>query len=302
MLQRTLKRTASFVGVGLHSGLSTRVTVKPTGPDQGYVFRLIEGDAAREIVARVENVVDTQRCTTIAAGAARLHTIEHLLAALRGLGVDNAEIGIEGPEVPILDGSARGFVEFIAAAGVQEQDRPRRRLVIERRFRLEDDSGYIEVSPDDHFSVECTIEFAHPQIQRQSIIYRDDDAAFVDEIAPARTFGFVSELEKLREAGLIRGGSLENAVVFDETSCVNPDGLRFPDECVRHKVLDVIGDFSLVNAQIDGKVTAFCPGHSLNNRFLRCLLADPSAYRIEESGDSRRSFRARAPRKSWSNS
>jgi UDP-3-O-[3-hydroxymyristoyl] N-acetylglucosamine deacetylase len=285
--QRTLKASIGCVGVGVHSGLRASLTLNPARAGHGIVFR--RTDLGQDISARFDNVVDTRLCTVIGAPAAphaRVGTIEHLMAALSGAGIDNVLIEIDGPEVPILDGSAAPFLFLLDCAGVAEQDAPRSMLQIRRKVRVTDGQAFAELRPFPRLSriappvleMELTIDFAAAAIGRQGCALRLTPNSFRDELSRARTFAMAEEVVQLQKAGLARGGSLDNAVVVDQDRVLNPAGLRMPGEFARHKLLDAVGDLALAGASLHGRFVAHRTGHALNNKLLRALFADASAW------------------------
>jgi UDP-3-O-[3-hydroxymyristoyl] N-acetylglucosamine deacetylase len=278
--QRTLKQRASLEGVGLHSGAKVRVTVAPSPADTGIVFERMDLTPRVEIPAIFERVVDTTLNTSLGVGDVRVGTVEHLLAALVGCGIDNARIEVHGPEVPILDGSAAPFVQLVQEAGIHEQRATRRYLLVSRPVVVQDGDKSARLLPARNFSISYTIDFKHPLISDQR--YRVDltERAFQREIARARTFGFKRDVERLHKAGLARGGSLENAVVVDDFHILNPEGLRFPDEFVRHKILDAIGDLALLGMPVIGHFEAVKSGHALNYALVRKALTEPGLCEV----------------------
>lgn len=280
--QRTFKQRATLGGVGLHSGANVRLTLAPAPPDSGIVFVRTDVTPRVEIPALSEHVVDTTMNTSLGRERVRIGTVEHLLAALAGCGIDNARIEVEGPEVPILDGSAEPFVALVRSAGVHEQRATRRYLLVRRPVVVSDGDKLARLTParGARFSVNYTIDFQHPLISDQSFRLDMSDRSFQREIARARTFGFKRDVERLHRAGLARGGSLENAVVVDDFNILNPEGLRFPDEFVRHKILDALGDLSLIGMPILGQLTAVKSGHALNHQLVRKVLAEREAWEV----------------------
>jgi UDP-3-O-[3-hydroxymyristoyl] N-acetylglucosamine deacetylase len=278
--QRTLKQRASLEGVGLHSGAEVRVTLAPAPADTGIIFERVDLEPRVEIPAIFERVVDTTLNTSLGVGEVRVGTVEHLLAALAGCGIDNARIEVHGPEVPILDGSAAPFVDLVQEAGIHEQRATRRYLLVSRPVVVQDGDKSARLLPARNFSVSYTIDFKHPLISDQR--YRVDltERAFRREIARARTFGFKRDVERLHQAGLARGGSLENAVVVDDFHILNPEGLRFPDEFVRHKILDAIGDLALLGMPVIGHLDAVKSGHALNHALVRKALTEPGLCEV----------------------
>ncbi|MBV9785531.1 MAG: UDP-3-O-acyl-N-acetylglucosamine deacetylase [Acidisphaera sp.] len=283
--QRSLKSSIGCVGVGLHSGQRVQMTFRPAPAGSGIVFR--RTDLRIDIPARFDHVAATRLCTVLAAADqpdASVGTVEHLMAALAGCAVDNLLIEIDGPEVPILDGSAASFVFLLECAGIVEQEAPRAAIEILRPVRVEEDDAFVELRPRERgtapgFDMELSIAFDAPAIGEQSFAIRLAPEAFRQELARARTFTVASEIAGLKAAGLARGGSLENAVVVDDTRVLNPGGLRMPDEFVRHKLLDAVGDLALAGAALRGRLVAHRSGHTLNNRVLRALFADPANWR-----------------------
>jgi UDP-3-O-[3-hydroxymyristoyl] N-acetylglucosamine deacetylase len=250
--QRTLRGPAACTGVGLHTGAKVTLRLLPARPDSGVVFVRTDLTDKPAIVARAEHVVDTALATTLGCGDVRVHTVEHLMAALAGLGIDNARVELDGPEVPIMDGSATAFIAAILEAGIRVQEQPKSFLVIRRPIVVEDGEKRAALVPGRGFKVDCTIDFSHPLIHDQAVSISFSDRAFLREVAPARTFGFLRDVDKLKAHGLAKGGSLDNAIVVDDFSILNPEGLRFPDEFVRHKVLDALGDISLLGMPVLG--------------------------------------------------
>ncbi len=276
--QRTVARRVSCTGVGLHSGRPATLTLAPASPDAGITFA--RRDVGVEIPARAERVVDTMLSTTLGAGGASVATVEHVLAALAGLGIDNCRVEVDGPEVPILDGSSAPFVYLVQEAGIRVQRMGKRFLVVQHAVEVAQGDKLARVEPAPEMSVRFTVDFNHPLITDQSFEFVFSDRRFAREVAPARTFCFVRDIERMKASGRARGGSLENAIVVDEFSILNPDGLRFPDEFVRHKVLDAIGDLTLAGMPVIAAFTARKSGHALNQELVRKLLADPSACRV----------------------
>lgn len=283
--QRTLRSTVSCTGVGLHSGTPITLTLRPAPANSGIVFVRSDLEEPVEIPARAEFVVDTTMATTIAQGNVKVSTIEHLMAALAGMGIDNCRVEVSGPEVPIMDGSAAPFVYLIESAGIELLRETKKFLVIRKAVTVEDGDKQATFLPASQFSVSFTIDFEHPLISEQSYRMDFSDSFFQREIARARTFGFYREVEMMKKMGLARGGSLENAIVIDDFSILNPDGLRFPDEFVRHKILDSIGDISLIGMPVIGHLVANKSGHMLNHKLVMQVLADASAYEIIEVGE-----------------
>lgn len=285
--QRTMGEKTSCVGVGVHCGSPITIELLPAPPDHGITFHRTDLSGHAELRGHVSQVVDTTLATTIAAGVngtrVSVSTVEHLMAAFRGCGVDNARVLLDGPEVPILDGSARPFVDMILGAGIEEQQANRKFLVIRREVKKVDGDKEARIAPGRGFKITAKIDFDHPLIPAMPYTYRLSERTFAREIAPARTFGFLKDVEALRARGLARGGSLENAVVIDGFTVLNPDGLRFPDEFIRHKVLDTIGDLALFGLPVVGRVHLNRPGHALNTELVRAVLSDPRNYQVVEA-------------------
>lgn len=275
--QRTFKQRATMSGTGLHSGASVRLTLAPAQVDSGIVFT----SAGVEIPALSEFVVDTKMNTSLGLGPVRIGTVEHLLAALSGCGIDNARIEVEGPEIPIADGSSEPFVALIREAGIHEQRAPRRYLMVRKSVSVSEEDKLARLSPSrGRFAVNYTIDFRHPLISDQRFRLELNEKSFQKEIARARTFGFKRDVEGLHRVGLARGGSLQNAVVVDDFNILNPEGLRYPDEFVRHKILDALGDLSLIGMPVIGQLTAVKSGHALNQQLVRKVLSEPDACEV----------------------
>ena len=281
--QRSFKQRASIEGVGLHSGAKVRLTLAPASADSGIVF-VRDG---LEIPALAEFVVDTTMNTSLGRNGIRIGTVEHLLAALAGCGIDNARIEVEGPEIPIMDGSSDPFVQLVKQAGIHEMRQSRRYLLVRKAVTVTEGDKLARLSPArGRFSMNYTIDFRHPLISDQS--YRVDltEKSFQKDIARARTFGFKRDVERLHKAGLARGGSLDNAVVVDDFNILNPEGLRFSDEFVRHKILDALGDLSLIGMPVIGQMTAVKSGHALNHQLVRRILAEADACEIVQPSEA----------------
>jgi UDP-3-O-[3-hydroxymyristoyl] N-acetylglucosamine deacetylase len=278
--QRTLKSLIGASGVGLHTGQKVRMTLRPAPADTGIVFRRIDLTSPVDIPARAELVGDTRMASCLVRDGVRVSTVEHLMSALGGLGVDNAYVDLDAPELPIMDGSASPFVLLIQQAGIEEQTAPKRFLRVMRRVEVRDGDKWARLEPYDGFKLSFSIDFRHPVIERstQSVSVDFAETSYLKEIARARTFGFMHEVEELRESGLALGGGLDNAVVLDEYRVLNAEGLRFADEFIRHKLLDAIGDLYLLGGPLLGAFSAHKSGHALNNRLLRALLADQTAF------------------------
>jgi UDP-3-O-[3-hydroxymyristoyl] N-acetylglucosamine deacetylase len=277
--QRTLKSLIRATGVGLHTGAKVTIALRPAQPETGIVFRRVDLARPVDVPARPELVGETRLCSCLVQGAVKIHTVEHLMSALAGMGVDNAYVDLDGPEVPIMDGSAAPFVLLLQQAGLAEQNAPKRFLRVTRRIEVADGDKRAAIEPYDGFKLSFSIVYDHPVIVRSSTSLTVDfaETSYLKEVARARTYGFMQEVEQLHEAGLARGGGLDNAVVLDEYRVLNADGLRFADEFIRHKVLDAIGDLYLLGRPLLGAFSAHKSGHALNNRLLRALLADAGA-------------------------
>ncbi len=280
--QRTLKNPIRATGVGLHTGEKIYLTLRPAPLDTGIVFQRVDLPEPVAIRARPENVGETRLSTTLVRGDVRICTVEHLLSAFAGLGIDNAVVDVSAAEVPIMDGSAGPFVFLIQSAGIEEQDAPKRFVRIRRRIEVEDGDKWARFEPFDGFKVSFDIEFDHPVFKdhTQRAVMDFSTTSFVKEVSRARTFGFLRDLELLRERHLVLGGRLDNAVVVDDYRILNEDGLRYEDEFVKHKILDAIGDLYLLGASLIGAFSAHKSGHALNNRLLTALLADREAWEI----------------------
>ncbi|MCP4701338.1 MAG: UDP-3-O-acyl-N-acetylglucosamine deacetylase [Gammaproteobacteria bacterium] len=280
--QRTLKSAIRATGVGLHTGEKVYLTLRPGSADSGIVFRREDLDPPVTISACAENVADTRLSTTLENDQAKISTVEHLLSALAGLGIDNARVDVSAPEIPIMDGSASPFVFLIQSAGIEEQAVPKRYIRIKRSVHVKQGDKWARFDPFDGFKVRFQIDFDHPVFRRSSQYVEIDfsTTSFVKEVSRARTFGFMHEVEMLRENKLALGGSLDNAVVMDDYRVLNEDGLRYEDEFVKHKILDAVGDLYLLGHSLIGAFSGYKSGHELNNILLRTLLADKTAWEM----------------------
>lgn len=278
--QRTLKNSIRATGVGLHTGKKVLMTLRPGAPDTGIVFRRTDLPQPADIHAHAENVGETTLGTTLINGDAKVSTVEHLLSAFAGLGIDNAIVEVSAPEVPIMDGSAGPFVFLLQSAGIEEQRVAKRFIRIKKRVRVEDGDKWAQFDPFDGFKVNFEIEFNHPIFKRRAQTASMDfsTTSFLREVSRARTFGFMRDLEKLRSRNLALGGNLDNAIVLDDFRVLNEDGLRYEDEFVKHKILDAIGDLYLLGHTVIGEFSGHKSGHALNNQLLRKLLKDPSTW------------------------
>jgi len=285
-MQQTVREIIRFSGVGLHTGSHVNVRVCPADDDTGIVFIRKDIPGCLPIKAEALNVVATTYATTLGfEKGVTVSTVEHLLAAFYGLGVDNAIVELDGPEVPILDGSASSFIEMIEDAGLKELDCPRRRLVIKKPVKVSDGEKFAILLPSEgtDLRIDYTIDFSHPFLSRQSFATLFGRDAFKSEVGSARTFGFLKDVEMLKANGLARGGSLDNAIVISDTEILNEGGLRYPDEFVRHKVLDMMGDLSLIGAPVSGHLIAHRSGHALNHKLVRSVLKTPGAWEIRSA-------------------
>jgi UDP-3-O-[3-hydroxymyristoyl] N-acetylglucosamine deacetylase len=279
-LQRTLRNSIRASGIGLHTGRKVLMVLRPAPPNTGIVFRRVDLDPPVDIPARATNVTETTLGTTLAAGSAGVSTVEHLLSALAGLGIDNCFVELTAGEVPIMDGSAGPFVFLVQSAGIEDQNAAKRFVRVRRRVEVEDGDKWARFDPYEGFRVNFEIEFDHPVFRRHSQRATMDfsTTTFLREVSRARTFGFMRDLEYLRERNLALGGTLDNAIVLDDYRILNEDGLRYEDEFVRHKMLDAIGDLYLLGHSLIGEFTGYKSGHALNNQLLRTLLADATAW------------------------
>jgi UDP-3-O-[3-hydroxymyristoyl] N-acetylglucosamine deacetylase len=278
--QRTLRNSIRATGVGLHTGKKVMMTLKPAPVDTGIRFRRVDLPEPVEIPARAENVGETTLGTTLVLGDARVSTVEHLLSAFAGLGIDNAVVELTANEVPIMDGSAGPFVFLLQSAGIEEQAAPKRFIRVLKSVQVSDGDKWARFDPFEGFKVNFEIEFDHPvfkrRLQRASMDF--STTSFLKEISRARTFGFMRDLETLRAHNLALGGTLDNAIVLDDVGIVNEDGLRYEDEFVKHKILDAIGDLYLLGHSLIGEFSGHKSGHGLNNALLRALLRDDAAW------------------------
>ena len=286
--QRTLAGKVTCTGLGLHTGAPVTLSLNPARIDSGIHFVRRKGASSSEIAACAESVSSTSHATTLGTGDAEISTVEHLLASLYALGVSNARIELDGPEVPVMDGSAASFVHLIQSAGVYDQHEPQAVIQIERKVEFDDGERSISIEPARHLQISYMIDFAHPLIGVQELsIERLRPASFELELARARTFGFLDEVEALRRAGLARGGSLSNTVVLDSDRVINPGGLRWPDEFVRHKALDLIGDLSLLGVPVHGHVRVRRGGHSIHLQLVHEILRQRDAWSLQGDAASR---------------
>jgi UDP-3-O-[3-hydroxymyristoyl] N-acetylglucosamine deacetylase len=282
LAQRTLNTAIKTTGVGLHTGARVELNLRPAAPDTGIVFHRIDLPQAVSIPAHATNVGDTRLSSTLTLGDASISTVEHLMSACAGLGIDNLHVDVAGPEIPIMDGSAAPFVFLLQSAGIVEQATPKRYLRIVATVGVYDGDKWARFEPFDGFKLDFTIDFPHPVFgsENRHVVIDFAQHSYVKEVARARTFGFMQDVEAMRSAGLALGGSLQNAIVLDETRVLNSEGLRFDNEFAKHKVLDAIGDLYLLGHPMIGQYTAFKSGHALNNALARALLARPDAFQL----------------------
>jgi len=276
--QRTLSKNVRFSGIGLHSGKTVRLTLKPAPINHGIKFVRKDLPDDPTIPARFNCVVDTSLATVIGSDGVIVSTIEHLMACLAGLSIDNVIVELDAYEVPVMDGSAGPFTRMIMEAGIQQQEGPRHFFVLKEPIELEQDGKFVGAYPDTTFKITCNIDFEHPLIRKQSCSIEVEDHVFEREISSARTFGFLHEVEYMKRYGLARGGSLDNAVVIDESGILNEGGLRYPDEFVRHKLLDCIGDFSLLGMPILAHIVTHKSGHAFNHAFLENFFSNKTSW------------------------
>jgi len=304
LAQRTLKTLTKAVGVGLHSGQRVELTLRPAAPDTGIVFRRIDLAEPVDIPVNAEAVTDTRLASTISAGQAKVLTVEHLMSACAGLGIDNLYVDITAEEVPILDGSASSFVFLLQSAGVVEQSAPKRFVRVLKPVEVSEGEGenikWARLIPYHGYKLSFEIEFRHPAVDStgQQVVFDMSDGVYARDIARARTFGFTKDVEMLRANGLALGGGLDNAIVMDDYKVLNTDGLRYDDEFVKHKILDAMGDLYILGKPLLAAYSAFRSGHAMNNRLLRELLSQPDAYEVvtfETVSQAPRGFAALQP-------
>ena len=286
LAQRTLKTLTHAVGVGLHSGQRVELTLRPAAPDTGIVFRRVDLPEPVDIPVRAESVTDTRLASTISKGQAKVFTVEHLMSACAGLGIDNLYVDITAEEVPILDGSAASFVFLLQSAGIVEQNAPKRFLRVLKPVQVSEGEGnnikWARLEPYHGYKLSFEIDFRHPAVDStgQQVVFDMSEGVYARDIARARTFGFTKDVEMMRANGLALGGGLDNAIVMDDYKVLNADGLRYDDEFVKHKILDAMGDLYIVGKPLLAAYTAFRSGHALNNLLLRELLSQPDAYEV----------------------
>lgn len=283
ILQRTIKETVSATGIGLHSGSKVTVTFRPAPADTGIIYTRTDLNPHVSIKCEPEAVRDTQLCTALVnLDGVRISTVEHLTAALSAMGIDNLFIDVNAPELPVMDGSAQPFIYLLESTGIQELPTPKKFMHVVKKVRVEDGDKWAEITPSDGFSLDLTIDFNHPAMDRELQHFHLDFSgkSFVKELARARTFCFMRDVEYMHAHNLALGGSLENAVVLDDYRVINPEGLRYPNEFVKHKMLDAVGDLYMNGHSILGSFKAYKTGHKLNNMLLRAVLADASNYEL----------------------
>ncbi len=280
--QRTLKSVVKATGVGLHGGRKVHIALRPAAPDTGIVFRRVDLEPPLDLPADPYAVCDTRMCSGLEKNGQKVGTVEHLMSALAGLGIDNLYVDVDAPEIPILDGSSAPFVFLLQSAGIEEQPRPKRFMRVKKAVEYREDDKWVRLEPYDGFRLDFSIVFNHPAIDRtaSSVTIDFSEHSYVRDVARARTFGFMQEVEFMRANGLALGGSLENAIVMDEYRVLNAEGLRYADEFVKHKVLDAIGDLYLCGHPLLAAYSAHKAGHALNNQVLRVLLEDSSAWEL----------------------
>jgi UDP-3-O-[3-hydroxymyristoyl] N-acetylglucosamine deacetylase len=276
--QQTLAKNVALSGTGVHSGKKNHIMVKPARENHGIKFRRVDLPGTQDIPALFKRVVDTSLATVLGVNGAIVSTIEHLMASFAGLGIDNALVEMDEYEMPIMDGSAKEFTRAFAAAGIVPQELPRHVMIIKKPIRIQHDDKFVEVQPAPGFKITCSIEFDHALIGRQCITFDRTRNDFEKEVSHARTFGFIQDLELLKRFSLGKGGSLDNAIVIDQDRILNSEGLRYPDEFVRHKLLDSLGDFALLGMPIQGHIISHKSGHTLNHMFIQKLLDTKDAW------------------------
>jgi len=286
--QRTIKQSVQETGIGLHKGRKVTMTLRPAPANTGIIFRRIDLKPYADIPARAQSVGDTMLCTCITnKDGHSIHTVEHLASALSGLGIDNIIVEVDSHELPIMDGSASPFIFLLQSAGIQELDAPKKFIKIIKTIRVEEDDKWAEFRPHDGFKVNFQIDFDHPAISqtRQHVVLDFSTDSYVDEVSRARTFGFMKDLELMNSMNLALGGSMDNAVALDEYRVLNPEGLRYSDEFLKHKILDAVGDLYLGGHSLIGELVAYKTGHGLNNKLLNAILKDETAWEYVEYED-----------------
>jgi UDP-3-O-[3-hydroxymyristoyl] N-acetylglucosamine deacetylase len=278
--QRTLAKIITVTGIGLHSGRRVKLTLYPMPADHGITFQRTDLKGVKVLKAMATEVGTTENATTLGSGENSIHTVEHLLAVLYGLGVDNIHCEVDGPEIPIMDGSGASFVYLMKEAGFVNHVQYKKILVVLKTLRVEHLDKWVEISPSPKLIIDSTIVFPHPLIRKQRDIFEFSPENFIHYVSRARTFGLLKDVDLLKRKGLVKGGSLDNAIVLDDFKILNSEGLRFKNEFVRHKILDTLGDLRLLGYELVAQVTTFKSGHNLHNQLCRQLMKDPSAYEI----------------------
>lgn len=278
ILQKTLAQSVSVAGTGVHSGKQTQLTIKPALQNHGIKFRRIDLPGTPDIQALFKLVVDTSLATVIGTNGAIVSTIEHLIASFAGLGIDNALVEIDDYEIPIMDGSAKIYTQLMEQTGIVEQGAPKHFFIVKKPVKVVDNDKSVAVYPEPGFKITCRIDFQHPLIGEQKLTFDRVENNFGKDISHARTFGFIQDLELLKKFSLGKGGSLDNAIIIDENKILNKEGLRYPDEFVRHKLLDSLGDFSLLGMPIQGHIVTNKSGHALNHLFIKAFLENRDAW------------------------
>jgi UDP-3-O-[3-hydroxymyristoyl] N-acetylglucosamine deacetylase len=284
--QRTVKEAVTIEGIGVHSGKTAKIRINPEKAHSGITFMRAD-NGRHKISLSPDHVVSTMNNSAIGFNGSRIMTVEHLLSSLYGLGIDNAMIEVWGEEIPIMDGSAKVFVEEILKVGIEKLDQPKKFILVKKPVRVEETNKYAAIDPSPDFRVEFVISFDHPLLKYQRREFKFDGEDLEKEISPARTFGFINEVEVLRNNGLAKGGSLDNVVVISDEGVLNPEGMRFRDEPVRHKILDSLGDLMILGTYIIGEYRGFKAGHKLNHQLLMALMSNPDNYQIIEAGHPR---------------
>ncbi|MCB9060666.1 MAG: UDP-3-O-acyl-N-acetylglucosamine deacetylase [Halobacteriovoraceae bacterium] len=285
LLQRTITKQVQVTGLGLHTGRKITLKLSPMGTDSGVCFRRSDIKNSPILKADARSVGATENNTTLGEGVGAIHTVEHLLSVLYGLGIDNILCEVDGPEIPIMDGSGASFVFLLKEVGVEPLNKVKTFLVVTEEVEVHKDGKWAKISPASSLVVDSTIIFPHSMIKKQQRTFKFSCESFIDEVSRARTFGMLKDVDMLKRKGLIKGGSLDNAIVLDDYKVLNPEGLRFVDEFIRHKILDLIGDFSLLGHEIAGKITTYKSGHNIHNLLCRKLLDTPTAYKIVSASD-----------------
>lgn len=280
LYQRTVAKTFSITGIGLHSGKKVVLKLHPAPENSGIQFKRTDIKNQEYMKATAESVGATENATTIGSGKSAINTVEHLLAAFYGLGIDNCLCEVDGPEIPILDGSSAPFVFLLKENGLKKLSEMKKFLVVTRSVSVEDGDSWAKVEPATSLIIDSTIKFSHPQIKTQNKVFEFSCESFISELSRARTFGLLKDVDHLKRKGLAKGGSLDNAVILDDYKVINPEGLRFTNEFVCHKILDTLGDLKLLGHELSAKVTTFKSGHKLHNSLCRKLLLTPDAYKI----------------------